>query len=196
MKKSNSKELQTLEPTLNQVIGYLSIGKIWAIIIAFSTAITAVAGAGFYLGLRVGEISGQDKLNAISEKFSRAEAESIVQSSKAQQTTEKLQQSTEYAAKLKMQIADLDKQLVSLNERLGRSNTCGFLQQQITSLEQQIEIISSGKRLRTSGVFIYSADSEEQQKHALDRKVRDDAEITQLQQRMLAYTQQLNSCTK
>ncbi|MPT06825.1 MAG: hypothetical protein E2582_21745 [Delftia sp.] len=196
MKKSNSKELQTLEPTLNQVIGYLSIGKIWAIIIAFSTAITAVAGAGFYLGLRVGEISGQDKLNAISEKFSRAEAESIVQLSKAQQTTEKLQQSTEYAAKLKMQIADLDKQLVSLNERLGRSNTCGFLQQQITSLEQQIEIISSGKRLRTSGVFIYSADSEEQQKHALDRKVRDDAEITQLQQRMLAYTQQLNSCTK
>jgi len=196
MKKSNSKELQTLEPTLNQVIGYLSIGKIWAIITAFSTAITAVAGAGFYLGLRVGEISGQDKLNAISEKFSRAEAESIVQSSKAQQATEKLQQSTEYAAKLKMQIADLDKQLVSLNERLGRSNTCGFLQQQITSLEQQIEIISSGKRLRTSGVFIYSADSEEQQKHALDRKVRDDAEITQLQQRMLAYTQQLNSCTK
>lgn len=196
MEKSTSTELEISEPSLKQVVGQLSIRKIWATIIACSTAVTAVAGAGFYLGLRVGELSSQDKLNAMSANFSRSEAEKIVQSAQTQQATEKLQQSTEYAAKLNAQITDRDTQLLSLNKRLGRANTCGFLQQQITSHEQKIADISSGKRFRSFGMLSFSPDGEEEKKRDIDRQERDDAEIAQLQQRMLAYTQQLNACAK
>ncbi|MBP7453189.1 MAG: hypothetical protein KA914_10395 [Ottowia sp.] len=183
-------------PTLSHVIGKLTVSKIWAFVLACFTAFAATATGGFALGSRVGEMAAQERMNALSAQLSKAAAEAIVQTERSQQVAEKLKQFVDYSSNLNVQVVERDKQIATLNERLGRASTCDFLQQQIAATQQQIFNISNGKRIRGSGIYVLSGNTQEQEKLEAERKAQDDAEIAQLQQRVLAFTQQLSACAK
>ena len=119
-----------------------------------------------------------------------------MQTERSQQVAEKLKQFVDYSSNLNVQVVERDKQIATLNERLGRASTCDFLQQQIAATQQQIFNISNGKRIRGSGIYVLSGNTQEQEKLEAERKAQDDAEIAQLQQRVLAFTQQLSACAK
>lgn len=183
-------------PTVSQIVSALSVAQIWALVLAVATAFSAVGGFAFWLGHQAAEVSEREKLGAISAQLAKSQTETLIQSERAQQASEKLRQYVEYSANLNSQIAQRDAQIASLNERQGRTNTCAYLQQQISSLEQQISNITNGTRLRGIGLRIFGGSEEEQGKRDEQRKQQDDAELAQLQQRVLAYSQQLSACAK
>lgn len=175
--------------TLSQIAGALTVGQIWAFWLAISASVTAVASFAFWFGQ-------QTAVASENEKLSKSKTEILIQTERAQQATEKLKQYAEYVGNLNAQIAERNAQIVSLNERLGRTNTCRYLQQQISSLEQQISKISSGNRMRGASLGIFDGNEEAQKKRDELKKQQDDAELSQLQQRILAYSQQLSACAK
>lgn len=177
------------QPTISQITGALTIRQIWAFVLAISTSGTAIVGFAFWFWQ-------QTAASSANEKLARSQTETQIQTERVQQATDKLKQYAEYTSTLNSQIAQRDAQIISLNERLGKTNTCGYLQQQISSLEQQISNVNSGKRFRGLQITIFGGSEEEQQKRDAQRKQRDDDELAQLQQRIITYSQQLSGCAK
>lgn len=194
--QKNSLHSPQSTPTVGQIFGAMSPNQIWASVLALATAFCAVASVAFIQGQRTSEVAVQEKLNSLSMQLSKAQTEILIQTERTQQTTASLKQYADYIVGLNAQISKRDTQLAALNEQLGRTNTCSYLQQQISSLEQQISNISSGKKFRGGGMLVFSTDTDEQRKRDEQRRAQDEAEVAQLQQRVIAYSQQLNACAK
>lgn len=196
--QQNSSALHSAQPTptLGQIFGAMTPNQMWTSGLAIFTVLSALASVAFIQGQRTAEVAVQEKLNSLSSQLAKTQTEILILTERTQQTTASLKQYVDYAAGLNSQIATRDTQLATLNERLGRTNTCAYLQQQISSLEQQISNISSGKKFHGGGALVFSSSTDEQRKRDEQLRAQDDAEVAQLQQRVIAYSQQLNACAK
>lgn len=189
-------EIPSSSPTISQIAGALSVAQIWAIVLAVTTAFSAVGGFSYWLGHQTAEVSEREKLTALSAQLAMAKTETLIQSEHAQQSAEKLRQYVEYSSSLNSQIAQRDAQIASLNERQGRTNTCSYLQQQISALEQQMSNVTNGTKMRGFGLAVFGGNKDTQRTRDEQRIQLDDAELAQLQQRILTYSQQLSACAK
>lgn len=176
------------QPTASNSTYTFTSGQILTFAATIVTAIVAIVSYGISFGKQTAE-------SVASEKFAKLQTEITIQTDHAQQANDKLRQYVEYIGTLKSQIAQRDAQIIFLNERLGRTNTCGYLQQQISSLEQQMSNITSGKRIRGT-IQIFGGGEDEQRRRDEKQKQQDDADLAQLQQRVIAYSQQLSACAK
>jgi hypothetical protein len=184
------------EPTFAQTFGKVTISQLWKSGIAICVAIAALLATGFNAGIKYGETLSQEKLNSSSAQLAASKAEMTIQTERSLQLGDKLKNFIDYSTGLSKQIAQQSNQILSLSDRLGRTNTCAFLQQQIDSVQRRIENIGSGTRIRGSVGTLYFGSSEEQRKRDSELRDQDAVEIGQSQQQLLAFTQQLNACAK
>lgn len=174
------------------------VAQIWKIAVGACAAFTAVFTAGFQAGQHYGVISAQEKLNTASAQLAKAEAETTIQRERAATSAEHLKQSIEQSTALKAQLQIDQDQMAAIHDRLEQSNACAYFQKQIATLEAQIMDIKTGKRNRYdkfAGNVTIQLDPEKRAEEKRLERERDHIELSQLQERVIAYVQKLEKCT-
>lgn len=178
----------TPSPTISQVLSSLSIAQVWAALGSIIAAASTIVGVSYWAGQTIAEISARDKFTVVSEELTKAQSERI--------RLEKLAKDYyAYTESLKTQLLQRDEQIALLNENQGKTNTCVYIQKQISALEQRMQSITDGLSIRGSIWSIGPATETRDKEEELRRKQAAE-ELEKLQQRVIAYSQQLSACAK